>query len=50
MDSAEEFKEKVVSTRDTSLYRREVRFRNAWGECVEPIEEYIDLSKLCSER
>ena len=50
VDSAEEFKEKVVSTRDTSLYRREVRFRNAWGECVEPIEEYIDLSKLCSER
>ena len=49
-DSVDEFKEKVISTHDTGLYRREVRFRSGWGEWVEPIEEYIDLSKLCSER
>ncbi|MGN0174944.1 MAG: N-6 DNA methylase [Methanobrevibacter sp.] len=50
VDSADEFKEKVALTHDTLLGRRQVRFSNAWGDCVEPIEEYIDLSKLCSER
>lgn len=50
VDSADDFKEKVISTHDTHLSRRELRLRNAWGDCVEPIEEYIDLSKLCSER
>ena len=43
VDSADEFKEKVALTHDTLLGRRQVRFSNAWDDCVEPIEEYIDL-------
>ena len=50
VDSVDEFKEKVISTHDTSLFRRQVRFSNAWGECVEPIESYINLDKICNER
>lgn len=50
VDSADEFKEKVVSTHDTYLGSRGVRFSNARGRRVELIEVYIDLSKLCSER
>lgn len=50
VDSLYEFKEKVVSTHGTDLFTRKVRFGNAWGDCVEPIEEYIDLSKICRER
>lgn len=50
VDSTEEFKDKVVSTHDTLLFSRGVRFRNAWGDCVEPIESYIDLDKICNER
>lgn len=50
VDSADEFREKVISTHDTSLFRRQVRFSNAWGKCVEPIESYINLDKICSER
>lgn len=50
VDSAEEFKEKVASTHDTSLFRREVRLRKAWGDYVNPIESYIDLDKICTER
>lgn len=50
VDSFDEFKEKVASTHDTSLARREVRFRKALGEYVEPVEAYIDLDKIGSER
>lgn len=50
VDSADEFKEKVVSTHDTYLGSGGVRFSNARGRRVELVEEYIDLSKLCSER
>ena len=50
VDSADEFKEKVLSTHDTLLFSRGVRFGNAWGDCVEPVESYIDLDKICNER
>lgn len=50
VDSADEFKEKVVLTYDTYLGNGKVRFNNAIGSKVELIEEYIDLSKICSER
>ena len=50
VDSADEFRKKVISTHDTSLFRRQVRFSNDWRKCVEPIESYINLDKICSER
>ena len=50
VNSVEEFKHKVISTRTLLLGRGEVRFSNSVLRYVKPIEEYIDLNKICSER
>ena len=50
VDNVEEFKEKVISTRNLRLGKGEVRFDNPMFGYVKPIEEYIDLDKIGSER
>lgn len=50
VDTVEEFKQKVISTRTLPLGRGEVRFSHPMFGYVKPIEEYIDLDKICSER
>lgn len=50
VENVEEFKEKVISTRNLLLGRGEVSFNNPMFGYVKPIEEYIDLDKICSER
>lgn len=50
VDNVEEFKQKVISTRNLRLGKGEVRFSNPMFGYVKPIEEYIELDKICSER
>lgn len=44
-----EFKTKVISTNDSHLGRRQIKFSNSF-ECVNPIEDYIDLNEIGCER
>ena len=50
VETIEEFKNKVISTHDSLLGQRNIRLNNSWGECVEPIEEYINLNEIGSEK
>lgn len=50
VDTEEEFKKKVISTRILPLGKGEVSFRNPLCGKVKPIEDYIDLEKICTER
>lgn len=50
VETIEEFKNKVIATHDSLLGQRKIRLSNSWGECVEPIEEYINLNEIGSEK
>lgn len=50
VETIDEFKNKVISTHDSLLWQRKIRLDNAFGEYVEPIEEYINLNEIGCEK
>lgn len=49
VETIEEFKNKVISTQNSLLGRRQIRFNNVWGKHVQPIEDYIALNQIGRE-
>lgn len=51
VETVEEFKNKVIDTRESHLGQRKIRF-NCYNPLlyVKPIENYISLDKICSEK
>lgn len=50
VDNIEEFKQKVISTRNMALGKCEITFTHRVFGYVKPIEEYINLDEICIER